>query len=77
LTKDDRDREFERLDRVLTGLIRNSEDKIGLFDSRTHVSVTGPLDPEVMLCATFRRSALMCQVRCRGGRPETEAERMC
>ena len=68
MAKDDRIREYERLDLVLTNLIREGEVKVGLASSAMQSSVAGQLDPEAMLCATFRRSALMCQVRTFGRR---------
>lgn len=57
-TKEERDREFERLDGVLTEQIRKSESELGGVIGG---DVSG--GPEQALRMNFKRSALMCQVR--------------
>lgn len=57
-TKEERDREFERLDGVLTEQIRKSESELGgVFGGDVNEG------PEQALRMNFKRSALMCQVR--------------
>lgn len=55
----DRGREYERLDRILTNLIRESERKVVALECANSTR-SGPPDPELALCINFRRSALMC-----------------